>query len=154
MTARSRSDEGSAVIEFIVIGVCVLVPMLYIVQCAMAVHAAALASNQAVREAGRAFSLAADEASGRSRAVAAARLAFRDQGVDLPSGALQVTCPDAPCLAPGSTVRVALDWSVPLPWLPADWAGRGRASIPISAQLRTPIDDFRASQGEEPANEG
>lgn len=145
MNRSVRSDQGSAVIEFIVIGVCVLVPMLYIVQCAMAVHAAALASNQAVREAGRAFSLAVDESSGRSRAAVAVRLAFADQGVALPPGALQVTCPDGPCLSPGSTVHVSLAWSVPLPWLPADWSGHGRASIPISAQLRMPIDDFRGS---------
>jgi hypothetical protein len=117
----------------------------YIVQCAMTVHAAALASNQAVREAGRAFTLAADEASGRSRAALAGRLAFADQGMSMPASALRVTCPDGPCLAPGSTVQVVLDWQVPLPWLPAGWSGQGRASIPISAELRMPIDDFRGS---------
>lgn len=147
----SRRDEGSAVIEFIVIGVCVLVPLVYIVQCAMTVHAAALASNQAVREAGRAFSLAADEATGRTRAMAAGRLAFSDQGLSMPPAALRVNCPDGPCLVPGTTVRVALDWRVPLPWLPADWSGQGRASIPISAELRMPIDDFRGSPDSEGA---
>jgi hypothetical protein len=100
--ARRRSDEGSAVVEFIIVGIAVLVPMVYVVQCAMTVHAAALASSQAVREAGRAFSTAATEAQGRERASIAGRLAFADQGLALPPGALRVTCPDGPCLSPGS----------------------------------------------------
>lgn len=138
-----ESEAGSAVIEFIVIGVAVLVPMVYVVQCAMTVHAAALASSQAVREAGRAFSTSAVEVEGRQRALAAAHLAFGDQGLELPAGALRVTCPDAPCLSPGSVVDVSLDWRVPLPWLPAGWTGEGRASMPISAWMRVPVDDFR-----------
>jgi hypothetical protein len=87
--ARRRSDEGSAVVEFIIVGIAVLVPMVYVVQCAMTVHAAALASSQAVREAGRAFSTAATEAQGRERASIAGRLAFADQGLALPPGALR-----------------------------------------------------------------
>jgi hypothetical protein len=140
---RRRDDTGSAIVEFIVIGVCVLVPMVYVVQCAMTVQAAALASSQAVREAGRAFSTAAVEADGRSRAAAAARLAFADQGLDLPVGALRLACADGPCLSPGSVVDVSLAWQVPLPWLPAAWTGEGRAALPITAFQRVPVDDYR-----------
>jgi hypothetical protein len=139
----SVRDEGSAIVEFIVVGVAILVPMVYLVQCATAVHAASLASAQAVREAGRAFSTAADETSGRARGMAAARLAFADQGLVLPAGSLSMTCPDGPCLSPGSVVDVRLDWSVPLPWLPSGWSGHGRAAVPISAAQRVPVDDFR-----------
>jgi len=138
-----RSDEGSAIVEFLVVGVAVLVPMVYIVQCATVLHSAALASSQAVREAGRAFSTAPDEGSGRLRAVAAARLAFADQGLVLPPDALSLQCPDGPCLSAGSVVDVSLDWRVPLPWLPARWSGHGRTTVPISARQRVPVDDFR-----------
>jgi hypothetical protein len=140
-----RRDEGSAIVEFLIIGVGVLVPMVYIVQCAMTVHAAALASTQAVREAGRAFSTSASEAQGRQRAAIAGRLAFADQGMALPPDGLRITCPDGPCLAPGSVAEITLDWRVPLPWLPASWTGRGRGAIPISAVQRVPIDDYRGS---------
>ena len=136
-------DEGSAVVEFIVVGVLILVPMVYLARCATAVHAAALASSQAVREAGRAFSTSVDEISGRARAAAAARLAFADQGLHLAPAALRVTCPDGPCLSPGSIIEVNLDWLVPLPWLPATWTGQGRLSIPMSAAQHIPVDDFR-----------
>ena len=138
-------DSGSAIVEFLIIGVAVLVPMVYIVQCAMTVQAAALATTQAVREAGRAFSTSATEIQGRQRAVIAGRLAFADQGMTLPPDALRIACPDGPCLAPGSVADITLDWQVPLPWLPASWTGRGRGAIPISAAQRVPVDDYRGS---------
>lgn len=143
-----RSDDGSAIIEFVVIGLCVLVPMVYIVVSVMSVHAAAFASTQAVREAGRAFSTAATPAQGRARALAAARIAFEDQGLHLPGGALRVDCADGPCLAPGSAVEVRLTWRVPLPWLPGDWATRVPAAVPITAIQRVPVDDYRGSPTE------
>lgn len=152
--ARSASaDDGSAVIEFIVIGVCVLVPMIYVVLSVMAVQTAAFASTQAVREAGRAFSTATSAGEGSARAAAAARLAFDDHGLLLPAGALRIRCADGPCLAPGSAVDVSLDWTVALPWLPEQWSGhgsgkgsgQGSAGIPISASQRVPIDDYRSS---------
>ena len=129
-SALRGGEDGSAVIEFIVVGVGVLVPMVYIVLSVMTVHAAAFASTQAVREAGRAFSTASTPGEGRARALAAARIAFRDQGMSLPAGALRVECADGPCLAPGSAVEVRLDWRVPLPWLPGDWSTRGAGGRP------------------------
>ena len=143
--ARERGDEGSAIIEFIVVGVTVMVPLVYLVQCAMTIHSAALASTQAVREAGRAFSTASNEVQGRSRAAVAARLAFADQGLTLPPGSLGMACPDGTCLAPGSVIDITLDWRVPLPWLPASWTGSGRASVPMAARQRVPVDDYRSS---------
>jgi hypothetical protein len=130
-------------VEFLVIGVGVLVPMVYIVQCATVVHSAALATSQAVREAGRAFSTSPDERSGRQRAVVAAAIAFRDQGLRLPPGSLRLDCSAGPCLAPGSVIDVNLDWRVPLPWLPDEWSGTGGYRVPISASQRVPVDDFR-----------
>jgi hypothetical protein len=138
-------EDGSAVIEFLVVGLCVLVPMVYIVLSVMTVHAAAFASTQAVREAGRAFSTAATPAQGRARALIAARIAFQDQGLHLPAGALRLDCEDGPCLAPGSAVEVRLDWRVPLPWLPGDWSARVPTAVPILALQRVPVDDYRGS---------
>ena len=140
----STSDRGSAVIEFVVIGVAVLVPMVYIVQCVLVMHSAVLASTQATREAARAFSTSDTPRDGRQRAIAAARLAFQDQGLELPTGALRVGCVDGPCLAPGSAVVTDIDWRVPLPWLPDSWAGD--ASVPVTSTQRVPIDDFRGDQ--------
>jgi hypothetical protein len=131
------------VIEFIVVGLCVLVPLLYVALAAAGVQRAALASTQAVREAGRAFSSAATPAQGRSRAASAARLAFADQGLVLPPDALRLTCSGGPCLSPGSVVDVQVLWTVPLPWVPASLADGSAPGIPIRAAGHVPIDDYR-----------
>lgn len=145
---NSRASEaGSAIVEFIIIGVCVLVPVAYIVLAAGAVQSAVFASTQAVREAGRAFVTSATPEQGRQRALAAASLAFDDHGILLPSGALEVGCSGGPCLTPGSTVVVTVDWRVPLPWLPGSMAGSLAGSapslVPVRAEHRIPVDDFR-----------
>ncbi len=139
-----RDDRGSAVVEFLVVAVGLLVPVAYLAACAGAVESAAYATSQAAREAGRAYVTAGGAAEGRARALAAARLAFADQGLVLPNGALRVTCVDGSCLAPGSAVLVDVRWALPLPWLPAGITGDTAASLPVSATHRVPVDDFRA----------
>jgi hypothetical protein len=138
-----RVDGGSAAIEFIVLGIGLLVPLVYLASAAASLEAAAFASAQAAREAGRAFSASATPAQGRRLAEAAARLAFADHGLELPGGALSLACTDGPCLSPGSAVEVVLAWEAPLPWLPGTLAADVPARIPVEARQRVPIDDFR-----------
>lgn len=144
--ARSgESDRGSAVIEFIVIGILVLVPLSYVSMCVMRVESASVASSLAVREAGRAFVSSDTVPEARARAESAAALALSDQGFALPARSLRLTCSTAQCLAPESTVHVELNWSVPLPWLP-DFLGKERTSIAITAQRTMPVDTYRGEQ--------
>lgn len=138
-------ESGSAIVEFLVIGVGILVPLAYVVLSVLAVQGAAFASTQAVREAGRAFGTAGTAAVGRDRALAAARLAFADHGLSLPDGALRVACPDGPCLSPGSLVEVEVDWSVALPWVPGTLDADVPARMPIVAVHRIRVDDLRSS---------
>lgn len=145
-TRRSASsDRGSAVTEFLVIGVLVLMPLAYIVMSVMRVQAAAFASSQAAREAGRAFVSADSVPLGHQRADVAARLAFLDQGFELPPSSLSITCGGGDCLAPGAVVSVDLDWAVDLPWIPSSLAGGRSFSVPIHAMHEVPVDVFRGS---------
>jgi len=130
-------------VEFIVIGVLVLVPISYAVLSIMRVQAAAFASTQAVREAGRAFVTAESIPEANRLAQAAGRLAFADQGFVLPAGALTVRCLSGVCLAPGSAVDVTAAWEVPLPWLPA--ALGAVAALPIHASHRLVVDTYRTA---------
>lgn len=139
--ARSSDDRGSSLVEFLVVGVAVLVPVAYLALAVTAVQAQVLAGTQAVREAGRAFSTSATTSEGRTRAVAAARLAFRDHGIDPPADGLRITCVGGPCLSPGSAVDVRLAWSVPLPWVPLTDA-EGPA-LSLGTEHLVPIDDYR-----------
>lgn len=143
--ARLREDRGSAIIEFLVVGVLILVPIAYIVMSVMRVQAAAFASTQAAREAGRAFVTADSPAQGQRHALVAARIAFEDQGFEMPATALSIDCAGAPCLAPGSTVHVQIAWTVDLPWIPSDLAGGRSVSVPIEAIHEVPVDVYRVT---------
>jgi len=146
MEGRSAvRDRGSAVIEFLVIGVLVLIPLAYIAMCVMRVQAASVASSLAVREAGRAFVSADTVSDAQIRATSAARLALADQGFRLPIHSLKIICSTGSCLEPESTVQVRLDWHVDLPWLPA-FLGQERTSIPITARRTMPVDTYRGEQ--------
>jgi hypothetical protein len=146
-SSAPSADRGSAVVEFVVVGVGVLVPLVYLLQVVGALHSAVLASGAAAREAGRAFSTAPTVEQARVRAESAARLAFADQGLTLPAGSLRVQCLDGACLSPGSSVVVSIDWTARLPWLPDTWARE--AGVPVSARQQLPIDDYRSSPDEE-----
>ncbi len=134
----SAADGGSAVVEFVFVAVCLLIPVAYVVGCAATVETAAYAATQAAREAGRAFVSAGGVREGRADADVAARLAFGDQGLDLPPDALRITCVGGACLAPGSAVVVDVAWAVRLPLLP------DHVAVPVSATHRVPVDRFRA----------
>ena len=142
---RHLADEsGSAVIEFIVIAVLVLIPMCYVVLSVMRVQAAVFATTQAVREAGRAFTMADTSNAGFAAARMAAELAFTDQGFDSGTEGMRITCSPGACLSPGSNVEVSLDWNVPLPWLPPSLAESRAGSVPIRAVHQSPVDAYRA----------
>jgi Flp pilus assembly protein TadG len=127
-------DRGSAVLEFVVVG-CALLPLVALgASSAVAVHEAASATSAAAREAARAFVTAPTPEQATVRAGAAARLAFADRGRALPVDALTLRC-DGPCLVPGTTVLVTVDWSMPLPFLPG--------TVSLVSEQRMPVDEFR-----------
>lgn len=139
----TRSDErGSAVLEFLIVGVAVLVPLLYVLLTVLRVEAAVMASTQAVREAGRAFTMADSQGEGQRNAQAAARLALSDQGFALPPNALKVTCRPA-CLRPSSSAQVHLEWRVDLPWVPGNVGGH-ELGYPITVDSELRIDSYRS----------
>ena len=144
MGAGDRTDDrGSAVLEFIVVGLLVLIPIAYLVLSVMRVQAAVFASTQAVPEAGRAFVTAESVPRAQQRAMSAARLAFADQGFALPARALTVRCRPSACLSPGGAVDIEASWDVPLPWLPATFGEV--ASVPITATHTVPVDTYRVA---------
>lgn len=141
MLRRHHEDErGSAVVEFIVLGVGILIPLAYVVIAIASVIGAQAAAHQAVREAGRVFVRDSAVHAGQLRAEHAADIAFADHGLTVPGDALTITCP-ARCLEPGSSVAIDLRWDMPLPWMPAGLDAL--VSIPIRASSQFAVDDFR-----------
>lgn len=142
---RGRSpDRGTASIEFIWMTILVLVPFVYIMLAVFDAQRAAYGVSTASRSAARAFILAPDSATARTRADAAARIALADQDVQ---ANVTVTClPDpASCLQPGSSVRVTVDTRQPLPLTPTV-LGDSIAAITVSSSHDEPYGTYRSGR--------
>ena len=137
---RLRGDEGNALIEFPFLGVLLLIPLAYVILAALTVQKAAFAVTAATREAGRAY-VTTTTGDPAARAEAAARLAMRDQGLDLPAGALRIDC-DGECGSPGTTVRVGLDYVAALPFVPRI-LGTPSAGVAVHARHAQVVDTYR-----------
>lgn len=142
-------DRGSASIEFVFLGILVLVPLLYLVIAVFEVQRNAFAVTQAAREAGRAFGTAEDSASGEARARYAMELALRDQGLD-PAGAELRYGPvgdgcagtAAPTLEPGTDFEVCVVRTFRVPAVPSYFDGGNNA---VTGRYVVHVDDFRSA---------
>jgi Na+-transporting methylmalonyl-CoA/oxaloacetate decarboxylase gamma subunit len=139
-----RDDAGSAVVEFVALGVLVLIPLIYLVLCLGRVQAAAFAADSAARSAARAFTTAPDEVNGRARALAAVRLGLRDQGFDDdPATAAQVICSTNPCLTPQGRVRIQVSIDVVLPGVPSAVDRFAGTHATVRSARSATVDAFR-----------
>lgn len=147
---RADGDRGSAIIEFIGVGILVMVPLIYLLVAVAAVQRDQAAVANAARNAGRAFVDADDVPTGMRRAQVAARLAFADAGLHddprlrfvLP-GAGCASPAIAPSLTPGAEFTVCVTRSTRMPGVPTLLAGRGVTS---EARFVVHIDDYRSDQ--------
>jgi hypothetical protein len=139
------SEGGSAVIEFIVIGLLLMIPLLYLIIALSRIQAASFAADSAAREAGRAFVTADDEPSGRRRAAASVELSLLDQGFKVSDGSLSIDCQSQNCLTPGGHVRTQVVVRVLLPGVPHGIARALSTSVSVRATELSTVDEFRTS---------
>ena len=137
-------ESGTAVVEFVTLGVLLLVPVIYLVLVLGRIQAAAFAAEGAAREAGRVFVTAPDDEAAEQRAQAAVLLALRDQGFDDvdPAQSIAVTCESSPCLQPESRVRVDVQIDVVLPGVPAFVDAVVSTHVPVRAHAVAVVDRF------------
>lgn len=143
---RGGGDQGSAVVEFLGATLVLLVPLVYLVVVLAAVQSATFAVDGAAREAARA-AVTADAPLAAERATAAVAIALGDQGLDpaRAADALTVRCePD--CTSPGTTVTVEVALDVPLPGVPGFLRDVVPLTVPVSAAVTAPVDDFRSRE--------
>ncbi|GAA4287835.1 pilus assembly protein [Georgenia daeguensis] len=140
-------ERGSAVVEFLGVSLLLLVPIVYLVLTLAQIQAAAFAAEGAAREAGRLLARAESLQEGAAAARLAVELAFEDQGLDVDgAGALQVSCTEEPCLAPGTRVVVTVATSVDLPLVPDVVVNAVPATVPVSATHVAAVPEFRAAR--------
>ena len=130
---RMRSDEGSVLLEVVVLGVGLLVPLLYGAISIMDVEAARFAATSAAREAARAYVNAPTVLQARSSARMAARLVLHD--AHRAPVQPQIICVGG-CLVPLSHVNVTVRLPVSLPLV-------GFSPLSVSATESMPVDRFR-----------
>jgi hypothetical protein len=139
---RPMADAGSASIEFLALGVLLLVPLAYLIMTIFTVQSAAYGVSGAAREAGRAFVRAGSEAEARTAAYEAAWVALQDHGVALEPDQLVITCSATPCLTPGGVVRVDVAIDVGLPFVPPIF-GEVPASVSVEGRHAAVVDLYR-----------
>lgn len=133
LQAGLAADDGSASIEFIVAGMILLLPVVYLVLALSAIQAAAFAAEAAARQAARLFVQAGTLEQAQGVADRAIQFALADYGVDQASAQVEIGCAPAACLEPGAVVTVSVTVQVPLPLVPPVLQGAG---LPVSVPLQ------------------
>ena len=105
-----KSERGLALIEALLLGLVLIVPLIWVLGVLSSVHQGALAATSAAREAGVDAARARD-LEGASRAVeTAVARAFVDHGLDPSEAVIRFSA--APHLARGGTVQVVVRYPV------------------------------------------
>ena len=142
---RGSGESGSAAIEFLTVGLLLLVPLVYLVLSLGALQAASFAAEGVARQAARVYVLAPTDAEGRSRMAASVATGLADW--HLPASALQLglTCAPGDCRAPRGTVTVTARLAVALPLLPPALHVGAPGSIAVTAHASQRMSMFAAA---------
>lgn len=145
MRSAREADEGTATVEFVWLTLLLLVPFVYLLIAVFDTQRAAYGVSTASRSAARAFLQAQDTAAGEQRARLAARVALKDQGID--DASVQVTCLPTPaaCLEPGSSVRVVVRVTQPLPLTPSA-LGKQLGGVTVDSTHTEPYGSYRSQR--------
>jgi hypothetical protein len=131
------------VVEFVGVGLVMLLPLVHLVVVVSRVQAGSFAVEAAARAAARAHAASPDAAAGAAQARAAVALALGDQGFDAADGAVAVDC-SAACDAPGTRVTVTVTHPVELPGVPAWLDGALPARVAVTGESAAVVDRFAA----------
>ena len=143
---RSASEDGSASLEFITVGLVLLVPLVYLVLALSALQSGSLAVEGAARQAARVFVDAEDEKQASDASARAVQVALADYG--LTAREVRVTCAPDPrdCLASHSVVTVRVQAVVTLPLMPPIIVGDVPAGIPVTSSASQQVSRFAGGE--------
>jgi hypothetical protein len=139
-----RSDDGTALVELVWLGLLLLLPLVYVLLTVFSAQSAAFGADAASRAAGRAFMLSPSQDEALARAESAAEVALADQGIPASRMRLEVSCAPDPdrCLVGGATVTVSVTVQQPLP-LVSSMLGDNAPTVRISSTHTEPYGTFR-----------
>lgn len=134
--ASAKNDDGSAALEFIVVGVLLLVPLVYLILTLGAVQQQTLGAEAAARHTARVIGLAPDAEAAATGGDAVLASVIREYGMDADAVEVGITCRPAAATCPsaGATVIVTVRARVTLPFMPPLFGLDEITSIPVEAQ--------------------
>jgi hypothetical protein len=137
-------ERGSASLEFLTVGMLLLVPLVYLVLAFAAVQGGALAVEGAARQAARVFVQGDSVASATAQAERAIQFAFADYGLDAADATVAVSCAPRPteCLTRLGTVTVNVGVEVALPLVPPGLSVDVPLSVPLEATATQQVSRF------------
>ncbi|KQR91276.1 MAG: TadE family protein [Microbacterium ginsengisoli] len=129
----TEPDDGSASIEFLVAGLLLLVPVVYLVVTLGLVQSHAFGADAAARHLARSIAVADGDIDGHIARVVQTTAA--DYGIDPADISVRVRCAPADdgCPAPGAVLTATVQTRVVLPLVPPVFGWEDLAALPIEA---------------------
>ncbi|MFG6502486.1 TadE family protein [Microbacterium sp. P05] len=143
-SGRALDDAGSAAIEFIFVGLILLVPIVYLVITLGAVQHQALGAESGARHIARAVAASEDAADADLRAQQVMAAVAAEYDFDPGASAVEVTCTGmtSGCPQAGATVVVTVRTDVALPLVPPILGLDHLARIPVEATAVQKVSRF------------
>ena len=131
----SVDDEGSAALEFIVVGVLMLVPLVYLIVALATIQGQSLGVSTAARHLARAIAVASDGVDANAQAQLVLDAVEREYGIDPDTMTTTIECtPEgASCPRPGAILTVTVSADVALPMMPSLLGMDKIARVPVQS---------------------
>jgi len=141
-------ERGSAALEFILVGLLLLVPLVYLMVALGIIQEQALGTEAGARHIARAVSSASGVDEARERADRVLQAVAIEYGMDAASVDLSLACvPEgSTCPESGATLVVTLRTRAPLPLIPPVLGLDAIVSIPVEASAAQKVSRFWGAQ--------
>lgn len=141
LISRGVDERGSAALEFVALGLVLIVPLVYLVLVLGQLQAGSLAAEGAARQAAREFVQFGSLAQADQVAAAEIYLAASDFGFEPGQVSWSRSC-EGTCLAPNSRATVRVVIRVPLPLVPPVLQLRQLSSVAVQASATQTVSRF------------
>lgn len=131
----ARNEDGSAALEFITVGVILLVPLVYLVITLGTIQESLLGAEAAARHTARVIGQSESLTAAAESGDAVLANVIDEYGMDAENVAVSITCTptETPCPSAGATVIVTVSTYVSLPFVPEIFGLDRATQIPLQA---------------------
>lgn len=146
--AWAKNDDGSAALEFITVGVILLVPLVYLVIALGAIQEQTLGLEAAARHTARAIAMAPDAVAAAADGDAVLEGIIEEYGLDPEAIDVSLSCSPAgvECPSAGVTLIVTVAARVQLPLVPPVFGLDRATSIAVQAESAQKVSRLWGSE--------